>query len=268
MAKSSEVYFEKLPEHVSFVEGASIPLVFITAVHGLRDAGRLSKGQSVLIHSGAGGVGLAAIQVARMLGAEIHITVGNEKKVQYLMDTYDIPRNRIFNSRNSSFVDDVLCETGGKGVDVVLNSLAGELLHATWKCVARWGTMVEIGKRDLLGNARLDMGPFLASRNYCWFDVDLMTKERPELLDQLLRFAMDGFAQGQFKPIRVDQVFEAPRVLDAFRYMQQGKHIGKIVLQVCDSVGNPLLEELNATKRYSAELDETASYLSSAVLAD
>lgn len=135
----------------------------------------------MLIHSGAGGVGLAAIQVARMLGAEIYTTVGSKKKVQYLMDTFGIPRNRILNSRNTSFVGDLLRETGGKGVDVALNSLAGESLHATWKCVAKWGTMVEIGKRDLLGNAQLDMGPFLANRNYCCLDVEQMRTERPEL---------------------------------------------------------------------------------------
>jgi acyl transferase domain-containing protein/NADPH:quinone reductase-like Zn-dependent oxidoreductase len=258
---SREIYHEKLPDHVSFVEGACIPLIFVTAVYGLRDVGRLSEGQSVLIHSGAGGVGLAAIQVARMLGAEIYTTVGSEKKAQYLVDTYGLPRNHIFNSRNASFVDDVLRETAGKGVDVALNSLAGELLHATWKCIAKWGTMVEIGKRDLLGNARLDMNPFLANRNYCCFDIDQMRAERPDLLNKLLRFTMDSFAQGHFNPIRVDQVFEAPAVLDAFRYMQSGKHIGKIVVQVRDVAGKLLIKDVDATKTTNARLDGAGAYL-------
>jgi NADPH:quinone reductase-like Zn-dependent oxidoreductase len=116
-----------------------------------------------------------------MLGAEVYTTVGSDDKVQYLMETFGLPRNRIFNSRNTSFVDDLLRETSGRGVDLALNSLAGELLHSTWKCVAKWGTMVEIGKRDILGNARLDMGPFLANRNYCCLDVEQMRIERPEL---------------------------------------------------------------------------------------
>lgn len=116
-----------------------------------------------------------------MLGAEVYTTVGSETKIQYLMETFDIPRNHIFNSRNASFVDDLLRETDGKGVDVALNSLSGELLHATWKCVAKWGTMVEIGKRDLLGNATLEMAPFLANRSYCCLDVDQMRSERPEM---------------------------------------------------------------------------------------
>ncbi|KAF2462908.1 uncharacterized protein BDR25DRAFT_298851 [Lindgomyces ingoldianus] len=256
-----EIYLEKLPDHISFVEGACIPLVFVTAIYGLRDIGRLSKGQSVLIHSGAGGVGLAAMQVARMLGIEIFTTAGSERKARYLMDTFGIPRNRIFNSRDSSFVEDVLRETGGRGVDVVLNSLAGELLHASWKCVAKWGTMVEIGKRDLLGNGRLDMGPFLANRNYCCFDIVMMIQERPELLSQLLKFTMDCFSQARLKPIRVDQVFAASRVLDAFRYMQQGKHIGKIVLEIRDSAGKRLLEDIDTTEKIGAGLDGTGSYL-------
>jgi NADPH:quinone reductase-like Zn-dependent oxidoreductase len=97
------------------------------------------------------------------------------------METYSIPSNRIFHSRDTLFVDDVLRETNGRGVDLALNSLAGELLHATWKCVAKCGTMVEIGKPDLLGNAQLSMSPFLANRNYCCLDVDQMRSERPEL---------------------------------------------------------------------------------------
>jgi NADPH:quinone reductase-like Zn-dependent oxidoreductase len=94
-----------------------------------------------------------------MLGAEMYTTVRSQKKVQYLMKMYSLRKNRIFNFRNASSVDDLLRETDGKGVDVVLNSLAGELLYASWKCVARWGILVEIGKRDLLGNAQLGMAP-------------------------------------------------------------------------------------------------------------
>ncbi|PGG97404.1 hypothetical protein AJ79_09216 [Helicocarpus griseus UAMH5409] len=256
-----EEYYEKLPDNISFVEGACIPTIFITAVYGLIDLGHLSKGQSVLIHSGAGGVGLAAIQVARMLGAEIYTTVGSEGKAQYLTDTFGIPRNRILNSRNSSFVDDLLRETDGKGVDVALNSLAGELLHATWKCVAKWGTMVEIGKRDLLGNAQLDMRPFLDNRNYCCLDVEQMRIERPKLSSRSLKFAMDCFSKGHFKPIRVDKVFSAPAILDAFRYMQQGKHIGKIVLEIRDAKGKLAIKDVDSTKKTGAELDGAASYL-------
>ena len=116
-----------------------------------------------------------------MLGAELYVTVGNDEKVQFLMENFNIPRNRIFNSRDFSFVDGVMRETGGQGIDVILNSLAGELLHATWTCVAEFGTLVEIGKRDLIGDGKLDMKPFLANRNYCCVDIDQLWK-KPILL--------------------------------------------------------------------------------------
>lgn len=118
-----------------------------------------------------------------MLRAEIYATVGNDEKVQYLMSSFNIPRNKIFNSRNISFVDDLMRETRGKGVDLVLNSLSGELLHATWRCVAEFGKMVEIGKRDLIGAGKLDMNVFLANRSYCCVDIDRF-RERPSVLNQ------------------------------------------------------------------------------------
>lgn len=113
-----------------------------------------------------------------MAGADIFVTVGNEEKIRYLMDTFQIPRHRIFNSRDDSFVDGINGATRGKGVDLVLNSLSGELLHATWRCVAEFGTMVEIGKRDLLGSGKLDMDVFLANRSYCCVDLDQICFKR------------------------------------------------------------------------------------------
>lgn len=119
-----------------------------------------------------------------MIGAEIYATVGNEEKVKYLMDTFDLPRNRIFNSRNTSFTEDVLRETNGEGVDLALNSLSGELLHATWKCIAAFGKMVEIGKRDIIGSGKLDMSPFIENRSYCCVDLDQVCSRRPIIVKQ------------------------------------------------------------------------------------
>ena len=137
----------------------------------------------MLIHSACGGVGLAAVQLALMLEAEIFVTVGTEEKIRYIMDTFHIPRNRIFNSRDDSFLSGVLRETQGEGVDIVLNSLSGELLHASWKCVAPFGKMIEIGKRDLMGFGKLDLNPFLANRSYCCVDLDAF-RERPILFQR------------------------------------------------------------------------------------
>ena len=118
-----------------------------------------------------------------MIGAETYVTVGTEQKVQHLMNTFNIPRNRIFNSRDDSFVEGIMRETGRNGVDLVLNSLSGELLHATWRCVAPFGKMIEIGKRDLIGFGALDMNVFLANRSYCCVDAGAF-REKPLMVNK------------------------------------------------------------------------------------
>lgn len=125
-----------------------------------------------------------------MVGTEIYCTVGNEDKVQYLVEKLKIPRNRIFNSRNNSFLADIMHATRGRGVDIVLNSLSGELLHASWKCVAEFGKLVELGKRDLVGFGKLDLEPFLANRSYCCVDLAHAMKVRPESVGRyvIIRF--------------------------------------------------------------------------------
>jgi NADPH:quinone reductase-like Zn-dependent oxidoreductase len=169
---------------MTFTDAATVTCVFATVIQGLLQVGRLGRGMSVLIHSACGGVGLAAIQVARMVGAEIFVTVGAQEKVDFLVQEFGLPRNRIFNSRNESFYDDVMRETDGRGVDVVLNSLFGNLLEKSWKCVAHFGTMVEIGKRDALGFAKLDMNPFLENRTYYCLDIQEVAHHKPERFGQ------------------------------------------------------------------------------------
>lgn len=124
---------------------------------------------------------MAAIQIAKLIGAEIYTTVSNEEKASYILENFGIPRNRIFQSRNDSFYEDLMHQTDGRGADVVLNSLSGELLHKTWRCVAKWGTMVEIGKRDLLEAGKLDLDVFLSNRSYRCVAIDEMREDRPEL---------------------------------------------------------------------------------------
>jgi NADPH:quinone reductase-like Zn-dependent oxidoreductase len=109
-----------------------------------------------------------------MVGADIYATVGSEGKIDHLVETFGLPKNKIFHSRDTSFVEGIMRETNGQGVDVALNSLSGELLHATWRCVAEFGTLVEIGKRDFLGAGKLDMDVFLGSRTYSCFYLDAL----------------------------------------------------------------------------------------------
>ncbi|KAL9122555.1 MAG: hypothetical protein Q9187_000886 [Circinaria calcarea] len=257
----SELLCERLPYSIDLLDGAGSPLCFTTAIYGLADIGRLEEGQSVLIHSAAGGVGIAAIQVAKMLKANIYVTVGSPEKKKYLIDTFGIPNDNIFDSRSAAFAADVMRETGGKGVDVALNSLSGELLHQTWSCIAKWGTMVEIGKRDLLGSAKLDMKLFADNRNYCCIDMDQMTREKPKAIDRLLRRMMEYFRHGYLQPIPLAQVSPAFEMPESFRLMQQSKHIGKMVVELRNSQGKLLISDIQASQKRPVTLDDSAAYL-------
>ncbi|KAI5927620.1 hypothetical protein F4810DRAFT_648575 [Camillea tinctor] len=182
--RAPQTLCEKIPEGLDFANAATLPLAFATAYYSLNEVGHLKKGQSVLIHSGAGAVGLAAIQIAQMVGASIFTTAGTAEKRAYLSSTFGIPEAHIGDSRSATFADLVSRHTGGRGVDLALNPLSGELLHATWRCVAEYGTMVQVGKRDAAGMGKLDMDRFQANRCYCSVDMDQMAADRPEMIER------------------------------------------------------------------------------------
>ncbi|KAK2052271.1 hypothetical protein LY76DRAFT_671662 [Colletotrichum caudatum] len=252
-----EMACARIPDDLAFSEAASMPTVYGTAIYSLINKARLDKGQSVLIHSACGGVGIAAIQICRMIGAEIYCTVGSEDKVRHLVEEHRIPRHRIFKSRDVSFLQDVKKATGGRGVDVVLNSLSGELLHASWECVAPFGCMVEIGKRDLIGHGALALGPFEQNRGYSGVEFARLSSERPDIPFRILRDVVKYYNQGYVAPIRPITAFDATELEDAMRYMQKGVHIGKIVVNMPVDA-----EQLIAQpKRAGFNLPKEASYI-------
>ena len=112
---------------------------------------------------------------------QIYATVGNEEKAQYLVDTFSIPRERIFYSRDNSFAIDLMRATNGRGVDIVLNSLAGKLLHASWECVAPYRKMIELGKRNFLTHGALSMSPFLGNRTFIGVDLLHIFQHSPQI---------------------------------------------------------------------------------------
>jgi len=150
-----------------------------------------------------------------------------------------------------------MCETNNRGADLVLNSLSGELLHASWKCVAPFGKMLEIGKRDFIGHAQLAMDIFEANRSFVGIDLAQMTSEKPQACQRLLQQCLSFYGQGHINPICPIKVFASTKVVDAFRHMQSGQHMGKIVINMADSVN-----ELGALpKSQSTEFSAQASYL-------
>ncbi|KAJ5645285.1 hypothetical protein N7507_011296 [Penicillium longicatenatum] len=229
---TSSLLCAPIPDSLSFEDAATMPCVYTTVIHSLVTIGQLRKDQTVLIHSACGGVGLAAIMISQMIGARIYATVGNDEKAKYLEDRFGIPRNRIFNSRNTSFLENVMQKTNGEGVDLVLNSLSGELLHASWKCVARFGKMVEIGKRDIVGNASLSMAPMVQNRSLVSVDLAEILEYQPKECKRLLEQCVELVECGAIEPIRPVRTFSATEIEQAFRYMQAGQHTGKIVVDM------------------------------------
>ncbi|KAI1483952.1 polyketide synthase dehydratase-domain-containing protein [Daldinia eschscholtzii] len=247
----------KIPDDLTFEDAASMPVCYTTVIESLLNIGRLEKGQSVLIHSAAGGVGHAAIQICQMVGAEIFATVGSKEKIEHLVKKFGIPANRIFHSRDDSFVNDLLRETNGRGADLVLNSLSGELLHASWDCVAEFGTLVEIGKRDALEGGKLRMRNFLENRSYACVDMVHLAQKKPQRAGDDLKKCVEFYRAGGIKPIEPISVFNAGDVQDAFRVVQDGNHIGKVVVRMPEDSST-----LISTPQHSeVRLNSTASYL-------
>ncbi|EPE26975.1 Thiolase-like protein [Glarea lozoyensis ATCC 20868] len=223
----------RLPDHLSFTEGAALPTVFTTAYYALCHVARIREGESVLIHSAAGGTGQAAIQLAQLYKAEVFVTVGSEEKSQLLQDLYHIPKDHIFYSRNQSFAEGIkrMTEKNG-GVDIVLNSLGGDSLISTWQCMAPFGRFLEIGKRDILENRSLPMFPFAKNVSFHAIDLKDVQKYKPALCQELKEAIVSLLFEGKIQPSRPLHIYGISEVEDAFRYLQGGKNTGKTVVEM------------------------------------
>ena len=245
-----------IPANLSFEEAATLPLIHCTAFYALVHIARLERGQSVLIHAAAGGVGQAAIQIAKHLGLEIFATVGTVEKRSLIMKEYGVTEDHILNSRDLSFAKGVLRMTKGQGVDCVLNSLSGEALRETWRCIAPFGTFVEIGMKDLLANTALEMRPFLQDASFTFFNIKHVMTHKPELMARILNETFDFLRQGITKPVSPITTYPISEVENAFRLMQTGKHKGKIALDWSSAQISP---ETPLERPF--KLDPNASYL-------
>lgn len=218
-----------LPDDLSFEDASTLPSVYLTSIYSMFNLASTKKGDRVLIHSASGGIGIACINLCKYLGAEIFATVGTDEKRSFLMGNFGIPSDHIFNSRDASFATDLMRETNGYGVDVIINSLTGDLLDASWRCIAEGGTMVEIGKKDLLARNSLAMDPFLRNASYRGFDMS-HKHVTDTLIAQLIAQMMDLLARGHIKPISPIKTFNFDDIASAFRFMRGGNHFGKIVI--------------------------------------
>lgn len=221
----------KIPDTMSFSLGASLPVTMTTAFYSLFTVGRLQRGETVLIHSAAGGVGQVAIQMAKNIGARVLVTC-SEGKRGLMRERYGMGEGEVFNSRDDSFVRGVMEATEGKGVDVVINSLAGKLLHATWGCLAPFGRFVEIGKRDIHQNSNLGMDPFRRNVSFASVDMILVYELDKPLAARLLGETFEMVFSGEVRPPEGLFEYSYGQAEKAFRLMQLGRHTGKVVLTV------------------------------------
>lgn len=226
---SSDLIARK-PKDLGYEQAAAIPIAFLTAEYALHHCARMRAGESVLIHSASGGVGLAAIQIAQSAGAIVFATAGNEEKRAYVRQ---LGARITMDSRSVDFADVIRQETIAEeqpGVDIVLNSLPGEAISKGIGILKTGGRFLEIGKRDIYNDASL--GLYAMRNNLAFFAIDLdqLFKQQPAKMGAMLRALVERFDAGEFQPLPT-KTFTADDTRGAFRFMQQGKHIGKVAVK-------------------------------------
>ncbi|XEY26820.1 type I polyketide synthase [Candidatus Uabimicrobium helgolandensis] len=210
----------KKPTNMTYNEAATIPITFLTAYYGLCKLASLREGQKVLIHSAAGGVGLAAVQIAQLYKAEIFATAGNEEKRSFLKS---LGVEHVMDSRSLKFAE----QMHGQSMDIVLNALAGEYVEKSMRLLKKDGYFLEIGKTDIWNNEQVtSVSPEL---NYYAFDLAEICEKKPQLIQQMLQEIMVMFSEEKLRPLPL-KLFAREHVVGAFRYMAQAKHIGKVVV--------------------------------------
>nr|XP_027196308.1 fatty acid synthase-like [Dermatophagoides pteronyssinus] len=258
-----------IPDNWTMEQASTVPVVYSTAFYALIVRGELEPGEIVLIHSGSGGVGQAAIAICLSMGCTVFTTVGSNEKREYLKQRFpQLTDRNIANSRDTSFEQHILRQTNGYGVDLVLNSLAEEKLEASVRCVAQHGRFLEIGKYDLSQNNPLGMAAFLKNIAFHGILLDaLMDRDSPSPLVEAHRkmvskLVHDGIATGVVQPLKSNS-FEMDKTEQAFRFMATGKHIGKVVIKIRQEENSktirPTVQPVMAIAR--TVLHETKSYI-------
>ncbi|MBI3136505.1 MAG: SDR family NAD(P)-dependent oxidoreductase [Bacteroidetes bacterium] len=239
------------PKHLNWSEAASLPVVYTTAYFSLIYHCRLAKGETVLIHAAAGGVGIAAIHIALAIGAEVYATVSSADKRAYI-ESIGVKPGNIMSSRTLDFADQVMEKTNGKGVDVVLNSLSGEAIFKSVRCLSAYGRFIEIGKTDIYRNSKLGLQPFGNNLSYFGVDVDRLFEQKKEFGGKLFQESIDYFVANKF-PAHPVKVFPIEKLADAFQFMAGARHIGKVIVK--------MEGEVNIAPPLEIRFKENATYL-------
>ncbi|KAI1355392.1 polyketide synthase-like protein [Xylaria sp. FL0043] len=239
---------------------ASLPTIYCAAIYAIRDRANLRSEESVLIHSGAGAFGIAAITIAKRTGATVYATAGSEERRKYLVDQLEIPASHVFSSRNDSFVTSLNLATKGQGVDVIINSLTGDLMHASWQCLSPFGRFVEVGKRELVDDGRLEMNVFARNTTFTAFDLTEMYFQEGEhyknVVTELIKEVFQLYRSKAIQPVPIKS-FDVAEIARAYRYFSSKERIGKVIVSLENE--DSLVQV--APPRYLTLLDRNKVYL-------
>lgn len=216
----------RIPDGMGYSEAATLPAVHLTVQHSLEDLARLAPGETLLVHGGAGGVGLAALRYARNLGASVIATAGTPAKRDLLRA---LGAEHVLDSRSLSFADRVRDVTGGRGVDVVLNSLTGEAIARGLECLRPGGRFVELGKRDIHGNQPMLLRPFRDNLSYFAVDITRLAADAPQAVAEAFAKVARRAAAAEYRPLP-HQIHPATGVEEALRALRHSRHLGKVVI--------------------------------------
>jgi acyl transferase domain-containing protein/NAD(P)-dependent dehydrogenase (short-subunit alcohol dehydrogenase family)/acyl carrier protein len=247
---ATPTFYLRKPSKIKW-EDCLMVVPYMTVIYGLRDRAQLAAGERILIHNATGGVGLAAIQWAKHVGAEVFATAGSEEKREHLRS---LGVKHVYDSRSLEFASRIKEATNGEGVDVVLNAIAGEALTLSFDLLASYGRFVEIGKRDISENNGLPMAAFNRNITFHGIDVDRLMIERTSKVQAILRDIEGYYASGVFSEVKT-YLFPAAEAQDAFTFLAQSKHMGKVVLDFHNQ------EVEVAIRRDKKALETEATYL-------
>ncbi|XP_049533141.1 fatty acid synthase-like isoform X3 [Anopheles darlingi] len=232
LVEADPLFTLDVPDEITLEQAASIPTVYATVYTAFFICSHIRKGNSILIHAGTGGIGIAAIRVCLAYGLEIFTTVSTKEKREFLLSYFpELKPENIGNSRDTTFENLIKLRTNGRGVDFVLNSLSEEKLQASVRCLAKGGHFLEIGKYDMMKDSKLAMTLFQKGISFTAVLVDLMFKEKRELMENLHKLIMSDLSRGIIQPLPTT-AFQAHEMEQAFRYLATAKHIGKVVLKI------------------------------------
>jgi acyl transferase domain-containing protein/NADPH:quinone reductase-like Zn-dependent oxidoreductase/SAM-dependent methyltransferase/acyl carrier protein len=251
LARAEDVL--RVPDGLTDEEAATIPVVFMTAWHALVNVARLRAGETVLVHAGAGGVGMAAVQIAQHLGAKVIASAGSSGK-RSLLQTLGV--SEVIDSRRGDFAERVMELTDRKGVDVVINALASEAIPMGLSCLAEFGRFIEIGKRDIYQNSKLPMWHLRRNASFHVVAMDAVFAGDAKLTRELMAEIAGLVDEGKLRPLPF-RSFPANRVDAAFRLMAAGKHIGKVILCFAE----PFIARKGDLPRPAFAADPAATYL-------